>query len=52
MNLKTIPANAAPASGATMNTHTWLRAIPPSKTAGARLLAGLTEVPVSGIPMI
>jgi len=28
--------------GATMNTHSWLRAVPPTKTAGPMARAGLT----------
>ena len=35
-----------------MNTQTWLSASPPSKTAGARERAGLTDVPVRLMPMI
>ena len=42
-------AAAPPASGATMNSHSWDRALPPSKIAGPMLLAGLTEVPVIGM---
>ena len=33
-----------------MNNHSWLRAHPPTKTAGPMLRAGLTEVLVTGIP--
>ncbi len=44
-------ATAPPTSGATMNSHTWLRAVPPTMRAGPRLRAGLTDVPVIGIPM-
>ncbi len=44
-------ATIAPTSGATMNSHTWLSAVPPTTSAGPRLRAGLTEVPVSGMPM-
>ena len=36
--------------GATQNNHNWLRAIPPTMTAGPKLLAGFTDVPVMGIP--
>ena len=52
MNLKTSAAMAAPTNGARMNTQTCESAAPPSKIAGARLLAGLTDVPVRGIPII
>ncbi len=41
----------APMSGATMKSHTWLSAVPPTTRAGPRLRAGFTDVPVSGIPM-
>ena len=34
-----------------MNTHTCLIASFPMKIAGAKLLAGFTDVPVSGIPI-
>ena len=33
-----------------MNSHTCESALPPAKIAGPRLRAGLTEVPVSGMP--
>ena len=46
------PATNAPTIGPTINTHTCFNATPPIITAGAKLLAGLTEVPVNGIPMI
>ncbi len=36
----------APAMGATKKSQSWARAFPPAKTAGARLRAGLTDVPV------
>ena len=39
-------AKAPPTNGATMNTHTYFNASPPIITAGAKLLAGLTDVPV------
>ena len=38
-------------SGAMMNNHNWLSASPPTNRAGPMLRAGLTEVPVSGIPI-
>ena len=34
-----------------MNSHTWLSAVPPTISAGPRLRAGFTEVPVIGMPM-
>ena len=40
-----------PKSGATMNSHTWLRAVPPTNRAGPRLRAGLTDVPSIGMPL-
>jgi hypothetical protein len=43
-------AIAAPMSGATMNSQSWLNAHPPTNTAGPILRAGLTEVLVTGIP--
>lgn len=46
------PAITAPTIGANMNTHTCCNACPPRNNAGAKLLAGLTDVPVKGIPMI
>lgn len=45
-------ASAAPTSGATINTQTWASASPPAKIAGAKLLAGFTELPVKGMPII
>ena len=46
-----VAAKAPPASGANINTQTCLSASPPRNIAGARLLAGFTEVPVKGIPI-
>ena len=46
------PAITAPTIGARMNTQTCSRACPPMNNAGAKLRAGLTEVPVNGIPII
>lgn len=40
---------AAPTSGATMNSHSCDSAVPPSNSAGPMLRAGLTDVPVIGI---
>ena len=40
-----------PTSGATMNSQTWLSAVPPTTSAGPNDRAGFTEVPVSGMPM-
>src|SRR5688500_15502077 len=48
--LHTAAASAAPMRGATIKTHSWLNAHPPTKTAGAMLRAGLTEVLVTGMP--
>ena len=44
------PAITAPTIGAKMNTQTCCKAWPPRNNAGAKLRAGLTEVPVNGIP--
>lgn len=49
MNFQTSELKAAPTSGATMKSHNWLSACPPSMIAGPILLAGFTEVPVIGI---
>ena len=49
MNFHTSELNAAPTSGATMNSQSWLSARPPSMMAGPILLAGFTDVPVIGI---
>ena len=51
-NLNKTAAKAEPINGATINTHTWESASPPKKIAGAKLLAGLTDVPVRQIPRI
>ena len=45
-------ANAAPINGPTINTHNWHKACPPNTKAGPKLRAGLTEVPVSGMPIM
>ena len=47
-----VPAMIAPIIGATINTQTCWRACPPMNNAGAILRAGLTEVPVNGIPIM
>lgn len=52
INLYVIAANADPINGAIINTHTCFNASPPAITAGARLLAGFTDVPVNFIPII
>ena len=39
-----------PTRGARTNTHTFVMASPPTKSAGPKLLAGFTLVPVRGIP--
>ena len=44
--LEVVVAKAAPTRGASMKTHTCSKALPPNSNAGARLRAGLTEVPV------
>ena len=44
-------AIAAPTNGAAINNHTWDKASPPRNTAGDKLRAGLTDVPVNGMPM-
>ena len=49
-NLYTSAASAPPTSGATMNTQTFESAAPPTKSAGPKLRAGLTDVPVNGMP--
>jgi len=36
--------------GAAQNSQSWVKAVPLTMTAGPRLRAGLTEVPVIGIP--
>ena len=41
--------NAAPISGATINSHNCESATPPSNNAGPMLRAGLTDVPVMGM---
>ena len=41
----------APINGAMINSHTCDRASLPSNIAGPKLLAGLTLVPVKGIPI-
>ena len=49
---QTTAAMSAPMIGATINTHSCARAVPPATSAGPRLRAGFTEVPVIGIPTI
>ena len=46
------PAITAPTIGAKMNTQTCCNACPPRKRAGSKLRAGLTDVPVNGMPII
>lgn len=46
----TAAAKSPPIMGATQNNQSWLSAVPPTMTAGPRLLAGLTDVPSMGIP--
>ena len=50
-NRWTTAAISPPTSGATMKSQTWLSAVLPTTRAGPRLRAGLTEVPVSGMPI-
>ena len=38
--------------GATMKSHSWQSAVPPAKSAGPKLRAGFTEVPVMGMQTI
>jgi len=51
-NLYTSAARTPPIRGATMNTHTLESASPPTRIAGPKLLAGLTDVPVNEMPRI
>lgn len=44
MYFHTTADKAAPTKGATINSHSWDNAFPPSNKAGAILRAGLTEV--------
>ena len=48
---QTNAAMSPPTMGATQNNQSWLKAVPPTTTAGPKLLAGFTDVPVIGIPM-
>ena len=43
-------ANNPPIIGANQNSHSWFKDVPPTINAGSKLLAGLTDVPVIGIP--
>lgn len=49
-NFPTTAANTPPTIGPTIKTQSCDNASPPAKIAGAILLAGLTDVPVNGIP--
>jgi hypothetical protein len=49
---QTTAAITAPIRGATINSQSCDSAIPPATTAGPRLRAGFTEVPVMGIVTI
>ena len=40
----------APIAGARKKTQTWLRAWPPTSSAGPKLRAGLTDTPVTCMP--
>ena len=44
-------ASTPPTKGATMNSHTWCRDVPPTINAGPSARAGFTEVPVIGMPI-
>ena len=48
-NFQTNAAATAPKIGATKKSQSWLSALPPAKSAGPKLRAGFTEVPVTGI---
>lgn len=48
--LCTRAASPAPTSGARINSQTCASASPPTSSAGPRLRAGLTDVPVNGMP--
>lgn len=48
--LPKMAATTPPAMGAKMNTYSCDKASPPAKRAGPKLRAGLTEVPVNGMP--
>src|SRR5690606_40256992 len=50
--LRTNAAQSQPAMGATMKSQSCCNAIPPAKSAGPKLRAGFTEVPVIGITTI
>ena len=49
MAFHTIAAMKAPIIGANQNSQSWFKAVPPTKTAGPKLLAGFTDVPVTGM---
>jgi hypothetical protein len=49
---QTTAAITAPMTGATRNSQSCASAVPPATTAGPRLRAGFTEVPVTGIVTI
>jgi len=44
-----MPPNTPPTIGATQNNHNWLKAQPPTNNAGPVLLAGFTDVFVTGM---
>jgi len=46
---QTTAAMIAPMTGAIINNQSWERAVPPETSAGPRLRAGFTEVPVMGM---
>ncbi len=43
------PASAAPSSGATQNSYTCCKAVPPTMSAGPSERAGFTDVLVTGM---
>jgi hypothetical protein len=43
---QTTAAIIAPMTGATINNQSWERAVPPAISAGPRLRAGFTDVPL------
>jgi hypothetical protein len=47
---QTAAARSPPIIGATQKSQSWVRAVPPTIIAGPKLLAGFTDVPVTGIP--
>ena len=50
MAFHTTAARKAPIKGAAQKSQSWLKAVPPTMMAGPKLLAGFTDVPVTGMP--